>query len=384
MKIKNINERCSNNGYDFVVIGGGITGITLAHRLQQSGRKILVLEQKTIGIETAGSYIAHLNSFFEKSYSSIIEQIGYSNTCYLAGCIREAVKHIKNYISLYNINCNLMPIDTYLFSTMAARDTHLEEMVKGCSMVGIKFNGHDRLPHPILTSKVARLTGDMAFNCVVYLKAMAAQFKKLGGTIMERARVLKIVQSGTSKIVFTSKGKIEAAAVVYTPETSRVALLEPFKLTPHRHYCASAELNKKYFQSTMSYSLCKSGHKYLTLSDTNYLEVRGEDYKIVKGKNDDRQFALLINHLKQHFDINKLLIKWSHTYYRSSDGLPYIGALDPGHTEYVAAGFNSDGVVMGTMAALILADSIIEGYRIDNEIFSPARGAVLEPARIAN
>ncbi|VTQ07210.1 FAD-dependent oxidoreductase [Sphingobacterium daejeonense] len=41
--------------YDVVIIGGGITGISTAHRLQLSGLNCLLLEANNLGFGTTGA-----------------------------------------------------------------------------------------------------------------------------------------------------------------------------------------------------------------------------------------------------------------------------------------------------------------------------------------
>ena len=56
---------------------------------------------------------------------------------------------------------------------------------------------------------------------------------------------------------------------------------------------------------------------------------------------------------------HKELARWSARLFPSADGLPYVGT-DPGkaHT-WIATGFSGDGLTLGTIAAKILAQSIV-------------------------
>ena len=45
----------SNSNFDFVIIGGGIVGLSTALKIQESGKTVLVLEkEKTPGLHQSG------------------------------------------------------------------------------------------------------------------------------------------------------------------------------------------------------------------------------------------------------------------------------------------------------------------------------------------
>ncbi|MBO9573478.1 MAG: FAD-binding oxidoreductase, partial [Chitinophagaceae bacterium] len=52
----------NNTHYDVIVAGGGITGISTAFLLQQSGKNCLVVEADNLCFGTTGGTTAHLNT----------------------------------------------------------------------------------------------------------------------------------------------------------------------------------------------------------------------------------------------------------------------------------------------------------------------------------
>src|SRR6476660_5763975 len=70
--------------FDVVVIGGGITGLSTALRLQRKGKKTLLLEAANIGFGSTGGTTAHLNTFFDATYDQVINDFGEKNALLLA------------------------------------------------------------------------------------------------------------------------------------------------------------------------------------------------------------------------------------------------------------------------------------------------------------
>lgn len=58
--------------FDAVIVGGGITGVSTALKLQQSGKKCILVEAGNIGFGTTGGTTAHLNDFFDTTFSEAI------------------------------------------------------------------------------------------------------------------------------------------------------------------------------------------------------------------------------------------------------------------------------------------------------------------------
>jgi len=47
--LKNLNKHFTSNAFDYIVIGGGSGGIASARRAARYGKKVAVIENKTIG-----------------------------------------------------------------------------------------------------------------------------------------------------------------------------------------------------------------------------------------------------------------------------------------------------------------------------------------------
>ncbi|AZI20176.1 FAD-dependent oxidoreductase [Chryseobacterium taklimakanense] len=57
------NAKPTVNDFETIIVGAGITGISLAIELQRRGQKCLVLEKNTIGFGTTGGTTAFINNF---------------------------------------------------------------------------------------------------------------------------------------------------------------------------------------------------------------------------------------------------------------------------------------------------------------------------------
>jgi glycine/D-amino acid oxidase-like deaminating enzyme len=108
------NTEADNQKFDVIIIGAGITGITLANELQQNGKKCLIIEKEHPGFGTTGRTTAHINNFFDSSYDEVISNFGEKNAQVLAHAAKETVSYIKRNVQKYGIACEFAEVDYYL------------------------------------------------------------------------------------------------------------------------------------------------------------------------------------------------------------------------------------------------------------------------------
>src|SRR5688572_2875094 len=82
----------STKKYDVAIAGGGMTGITLALRLQQHGLNCIVFEAQTLGFGTTGGTTAHINTLLDTPYKTMIKNFGIEKTKIVAGATHAALQ----------------------------------------------------------------------------------------------------------------------------------------------------------------------------------------------------------------------------------------------------------------------------------------------------
>ena len=106
----------------------------------------------------------------------------------------------------------------------------------------------------------------------------------------------------------------------------------------------------------------------------DYLIVGAEDHKTGAVENTNQCFAKLETYIKAHFEIDKIINKWSSQYFEPTDTLPYIGHL-PGADEnvLVATGYGGNGMTFSHVAAITLKDIITKRDNLYIHLFNPNR-----------
>jgi hypothetical protein len=87
--------------YDVIIAGGGITGISTALLLQQSGKKCIVLEANNLCFGTTGGTTAHLNTLLDTPYTTISKNFSKEKAKLVAESVQEAIDLIRQNINDY-------------------------------------------------------------------------------------------------------------------------------------------------------------------------------------------------------------------------------------------------------------------------------------------
>lgn len=377
-EIKRISSEAAglNQLFDVAIVGGGITGVSTALKLQETGKKCILLEASNIGFGTTGGTTAHINDFFDTTFDQAITNFGLDQAKLFAEAGKDAQDHINNNIRKYGIDCDYEEKSAVLFALDDKQAEKLKDIVKGASEVGHEMIYTEEIFFPIPFKEAVIIPNQAQFHPINYIKGLCKAFLELGGNIQEDCIVESHDEWEEIIVLKTSKGKIKANNIVYATHVPPGVNMLHFMTAPYRSYVIAFSLKNKEYPQHLGYDLTEPYHYYRThkINGETLLIAGGEDHKTGHEKDTGECFSRLENYVRQHFDVETVYYSWSSQYYESVDGFPYIGKL-PGTKGkiYTATGFRGNGMVFGTIASQILTDLIINGKNKYEQIFSPSR-----------
>ena len=360
--------------FDVVIVGAGITGITTALLLQKAGKNCLVTEARNIGFGTTGGTTAHLNTILDTPYYTITKNFNEEAARLVYQGAQEAIEQIRKNIEAYSISCSFEEKTGYMFSPRKELDEELQKIVDSSQKIGVEIDYTDHNAVPVPFTSVARFAGQAQFHPMDYVYALAKAFEEAGGVILQD-NLVKDVKEEDILHVYTSRGIIKARNVIYATHTPPGVNLLHLRLVAWRSYAMAVRINGEY-PDAMAYDTEDPYHYFRTqeIDGVKYLVAGGEDHKTGHEENSENSFMKLEAYLRKYFDIEEVKWKWSSQYYETVDGLPYIGHF-PMHPDniYVATGFSGNGMIYGTLSAIILRDMITTGKSDYEKLFDPNR-----------
>jgi len=371
---KPVNKADFSTLYDVVIVGGGITGITTALLMQNAGLKCLVLESNNLCFGTTGGTTAHINTLLEVPYSTVEKNFNKEKSKLVASSVKEAVSIIKQNVEKYDIDCEFEMTTAALFAKTDKQKEELDKISKATADAGIDIEFINKISIPIKFLKAMQVEGQARFNPVRYVYALAEEFEKAGGVIVQQCRFLSADENENVNIE-TSKGKCTTKFLIYATHIPPGINLLHFRCVPMRTYAMAVTLNSGEYPEDLLYDMYDPYNYYRSqeIDGKKYFIVGGYDHKTAHEENQEYCFLKLESHIRKYFDVKQIDYKWSSQFYVSPDGLPYIGQL-PGHSKiFVATGFNGNGMPYSTVSALLLKKILCNEDSPYRDLYDPNR-----------
>ncbi|HEY5748644.1 MAG TPA: FAD-dependent oxidoreductase [Chryseolinea sp.] len=363
-------------GYDVVIVGGGMTGVVTALELQKQGKNCLLAEAHTLAFGTTGGTTAHLNTLLDTPYTTITKNFGSDVSRSVASAAADAIKNIEENIRNFTISCEFERTDAFLFSQDEKESKELDDILEACKDAGLDVSFTNELPIPTSFDKCMRAVDQAKFHPLRYLFALAGEFEKSGGHILENCRVENIKEVDEEVLVETSRGNITAKKVIYATHIPPGINILHLRCAPWRSYAVALKLAGDRYPKGLIYDMKDPYHYYRSqvIDGEEFLIVGGKDHKTGDTENTNASFLSLRAHVEGVFAVSKVTHQWSSQYFEPTDGLPYIGVM-PGNAGnvYVATGFGGNGMIYSHVAAKELTGLIVFGASLYDNLFSPGR-----------
>lgn len=377
----------SGGHYEVLIIGGGITGLTAALRLQERGKSCVVVDAHQIGFGTTGGTSAHLNTVLDTPYTEIIKQHGKDRAREVLQSARDAMAHIADNVNRYAISCDYTPCSGFLYATDDAERDELINIEGAIRELGIACEKVEEIPLPAGNTYAIKFAEQAHFHPTRYLLGLLDAYVKLGGHVIEGALVQEVTDEDHQLRVKIAGGEtLSAGAVIYATHTTPGIQLMNFRVAPYRSYIQVWELAEhESYPHDLVYDMKEPFHYFRTVQQDGkfYLMVGGQDHKTAHHDNEQHNFFELEAFIKDIYSVKEKRYQWSSQFYESQDKLPFIGYY-PGKShqrELIATGFGGNGMIFGTLSGLMLTDLILTGDCRYRELYLPTRIGPLSGVR---
>lgn len=366
--------------YDFVIVGGGIAGLSTAYWLQkeQPQAKVAILEKNRIGFGASGrnagfvtcgstEHFMKLNSKFGTAKAVEIWKFSEENRRLLAEHIIEDQADALDFRQTGS--CTVAPGDTHwekykdIAKTMKANGIDVQEVASDLMdkeygvtgfTGGIEYRG-DGFVHPI--------------------KLLERLKSKLKVDIFETTEVISIEEKNQRQIIKTDQGSFETTKVLLTLNAYLPLVLKNFKnlVTPNRGQILVTEplpafvkgpcyLTKYlcYFRQLPTGHLLIGGFRNMSLETENSL--MDQTTEVIQ--------EALLNFVRTHFKYGKeakVAYQWSGIMGFTPDEQMMIGAVPTNPGIHLMAGCSGHGMGLSFHAAKVLVESLF-GQKIPEHL----------------
>jgi glycine/D-amino acid oxidase-like deaminating enzyme/nitrite reductase/ring-hydroxylating ferredoxin subunit len=363
---------------DVLVIGGGITGLSLAFLVAQQGRSVMVLEAETVGSGTTGNSTGNLYETLSQGLSGITRRWDDTVAREVLAQRRAAVAWIQERARGSGsgfTRCNLHLYATTAEEVDSVSQEHIA-LAKAGAPVSMAREVSAPLPPPV--GDVLVLADQAQVQPQAYVNHLAAEAMRADARLHEHSRVLELDRKARRAV--TSSGTVQAHEIVLATHSPKGFHLVQAEMPVHREYgiarpLAGADPGAGIFwiRGAEHYSV-----RTFATGAQRFLVCVGQEHK-TGVHNAKASLMALEAGVARLFGTADVAFRWSAQNYRSADGLPYIGR-DPSGC-FIATGFATDGLVWGTVSAHVIAAQLAGREAPLGELCRPGRFSPVKGAR---
>ncbi|KAA8481874.1 glycine/D-amino acid oxidase-like deaminating enzyme [Arcticibacter tournemirensis] len=366
---------------DVVIIGGGITGITAAYLLSIAGKSVVVLESNKVGQSSTGFSTGNLYaSVGGEGLHSISSKFNEAKLIEVVESRAAAVDLIEEIIAVNDIECDFKRVSWNLFSVEGQRQSFINDERTAAAVAGLTVSSH--VPYTSPVKDGFAVPNQAQFNPLKYVVSLASKIDSESCRIFEHSRVVK-VEEGETCTVETEHGKVTAPKVIMATHTPKGLYMVHASMGPYREYAVAAIATGSYPEAGIYWEMQETEHYSVRTYDSPHgkiIMVLGEMHKVGQKEENLECYHKLEAFLRKRFDVGDVVYRWSAQQYKPADSIPYIGLSSGDSKTYIATGFGADGLVYGTLAAMIISDSILEKPNKWSKTYDASRITLLASA----
>lgn len=344
---------------DVAIVGAGITGLTTAMLLADAGFAVVVLEAGGVGLGSTGHSTGNLYATVDRGLRDIEEKWDRETMRAVAHSRAEAIDLIEQTVRRHGLDCGFARRPFCLFASHARdRDREaIEREYRAAIQADLNARLVDTLSLPYSVARALVIEGQAQFHPLNYVRGLARQLAADGCRICEDTRVTAL-DDGRG-FLYTETGTVQADAIVLATHTPKGVYAVQSTMEVYREYGIAVRLCGNHYPEGIYWDLGTrhSIRSYGEGSERCLVAIGGR-HKVGHEEHTDKRYDALEQHVREHFDVERSLYRWSAQSYRAADALPYIGRASGTDRTHIATGFGADGLVYGTLAGAILAEAL--------------------------
>ncbi len=365
---------------DIAVVGGGFTGLSVAHALKRLApeRDVVVLERAVAGHGASGRNGGFAMPLLGWDLLYTARKLGEAAAGAVYRVMYEAVAHVKGFTEEYGIDCDLEATGYVLLNTCAGRERRAREEFELAHRLGFDHVWLDKRELQAYIRGNAFRSGVFdPHPCVLNPAKLSRSLKRaaenIGVRVFEQTPLLALTE-GPRIALRTPKGGVRAGRVVLAVNGYGGSLgFMPARILPvHTYIVLTEPLTDAQLggigwgAKRASLETARNFIHYFRLTADNRIAFGGEDAQLYwKGRyfdGDKRVFEALKARFRAYFPSLagvRFTHEWGGVLGVTLDMFPSFGVRGAHGNIYYAGGYSGHGVALANYAGVLLAPHIL-------------------------
>ncbi len=347
---------------DILVIGGGITGSLIAHKLLQEGKDVVLVDKRNVCNGSSAASTGMLQYEIDVPLYKLIEQRGLNCAVSSYKNCEKAIFDLKKIIDEIKSNCPFEFKKSIFFTSTRKGMKAMEEEFKARKEHGFDVSW--------LEKEALKSLGLEAYAGIESVSgAIIDPFKfsydlldycsQKGMKIYDHTEIQEINNDGAKFTVKTQdKVSIQANHIIHCTGYESGNTLREKVVNLQSTYALASEVFEKMPKAFKNHIYWDNSAPYFYFRTTSEgrIIVGGCDERFKNATKRDSVLYKKQNHLLKQFQkyfpaINfKADYIWAGTFGETEDGLPYFGRPNPEINEHYILGFGGNGITYSVMA----------------------------------
>lgn len=361
MQVGKFSECGEDKSCDICIVGGGLTGVSLAYYLRNSRKNVILIEQNKLGSSTTGRSTAKLTYLQKDLLSKIQKAHGYKKAREYYQAQRDAMNEVVRVIQQEGISCHLEKSPSYLFVREEKNRGKLQREFSLYKRFGAPISWKKSLPIPCGEKLACTVEDTYVFHPLEYLKGLTDVLENVENVqIYEHTRMIRYQKkSGLFQLELQTGSTIQAKILVFAGCYPPFILpyLFPIKVSLDKEVVRTEKFQNQNFNA-------------INL-DSDIFSIRffeNQKIQVVSSK------QLGNSAISEPITVSKSGFSWSNYDVMTPDALPIVGFVGSGSSGlYLASGYNAWGMTNSNLAARVLASDILGEKHCYTKLCNPYR-----------
>lgn len=358
---------------DVLIIGAGLTGLSLGYYLSNSDAKFIIVEANHIGYGASGRNTCKISAQHGLLYDKLIKKHGYDIAKRYYTSQIEAIDSIEEIIQEHKIECDFMRCDSYLFTQEETNLAALQDEYQACLDLHIECEYIHEWDYPLPLKEGIRMHNQAKFHPMKYMKALANILEQRHQQIFEHSPVRTIIEKEDGYLALCNNRKIHAKRIVQATQL-------PF-YDHHQLYFSRIHPSMNSMAAT-SISTPLPEDMLINIDNPlkSYNTIGQNQRKLIIGGNEHRVGQMIhhpdafLHEAQKVFHISTIDDTWTSQDYQSFDHLPMIGKLQKQNDHlFIATAFNKWGNTTSNIAGKLLCAYLLHQESQYMDLFNPHR-----------
>ena len=354
---------------DVLIIGGGITGLSILYNLKDSNLNVTLVDTSLVGTGTTGHTTGKINYLQEDIYQKLINTYSFNTALSYLNSQKDACNKILDIINKEQIKCNLDKVESYVYTNDINKIEKLKKEKEYLQALNVHVEDYQGKFGKIKSLYAIKVNDTYVFHPLKYLNALKDICLKSGKKIYENTKIIKIIKENDLYSCFTNSHKIITIKIVFACHYPffKIPYLFPIKANIEKSYLMALPMTKEN-KSLISIDKVQTSIRYHKDKE-EYLIYLSLNSNISDNLDEKKNYHNLIKKLNK-----KPKYIWKNTDIMTIDKLPYIGRIKKNNDNLlIATGYNTCGMTNGTLAGLIISDILLNRHNKYENLCNPLR-----------